>query len=281
MIFNFYKSVSQTNNAMVCDYLRCLILVRALHEVASVKSLLPIFLFSIFLNDSYANDQRYEWILEQYENKETSEYDAIHDHGIGQIDGEQYLAIIANRTSPKKEEFRPVILIFKRNLKDNITIAQVDLQYDNVLAYSVEIKNNSIYLMHTNAHHGIFDERYQFKKVEQSFRMVGADVQSSQLGCYADGEFSPGCDTRDVWSGNSYNFLTSTTICWQEMIPLDNQQRSDEARDRYKKWHQPKRGVKHQMKFPPINLPLLDGFDFFQPFLPKSCGFDYQNRLLN
>jgi hypothetical protein len=254
---------------------------RILREVASMKSLLSILLFAITLNDSYANDQRYDWILEQYENKESSGSDAIHDYKTGQIDGEQYLAIIANRTSPKEEDFHPFILIFKGNLKDHTAIAQEDLQYDNVVAYSVEIKENSIYLMHTNAHHGVFDERYQFKKINQSFRMVGAETQSSQLGCYASGEFSPGCDTYDVWSGNSYNFLTSTTICWQETIPLENQQRSKEARDRYQKWHQPKRGVRHQMKFTQMNLPLLEGFDFFEPFLPNSCSFDHKNRLIN
>lgn len=246
-----------------------------------MKSLLSILLFAIILNDSYANDQQYDWILEQYENKEPSESDAIHGYKTGQIGDEQYLAIIANQTSPKKEDFRPMILIFKRNLKDYITIAQVDLQYDNVVAYHVEIKENSIYLMHANAHHGVFDERYQFKKINQSFRMVGAETQSSQLGCYASGEFSPGCDTYDVWSGNSYNFLTSTTICWQETIPLENQQRSKEERDRYQKWHQPKRGVRHQMKFTQMNLPLLDGFDFFESSLPKSCYFDHQNKLIN
>ena len=108
--------------------------------------------------------------------------------------------------------------------------------------------------------------------------MIGAEHQSQQLGCYA-GDESPSCSEREVWSGASYNFLTSSAICWQQTINQRHERKIKETSRRHEKWLQPKNGVSHQMTFRPINLPLLDGFDFFEFSLPKACYFDHKNKL--
>jgi hypothetical protein len=239
-----------------------------------MKQLLPLLLLACLSNSLYANDNPYDWVLEQYRNNETSEITA---HANGRIDGEEYIAIIAGRTSPTNNG-GPVILVFKKTPNGPTIIATIDLQGDYAAGYSVTIRNDSIYLEHWVGHHGWHGGRYQFKQTDHKFRMIGADRQSQQLGCYA-GDESPRCSDREVWSGTSYNFLMSSAICWQETIGQRNERKIKEASRRSEEWLPPKNGVRHQMTFRPINLPLLDGFDFLDFSLPKTCYFDHKNKL--
>ncbi len=239
-----------------------------------MKYLSPLLLLACFSNSLYANAKTYEWVLEQYGNNETSEIEA---RANGQIDGEEYIAIIARRTSPTNND-GPVVLVFKNTPNRLAIIARIDLQGDHVAGYSVTIKNNSIYLEHWVGHHGWHGTRYQFKQTNHKFKMIGAEHQSQQLGCYA-GDESPSCSEREVWSGTSYNFLTSSAICWQQTINQRHERKIKEASRRFGKWFQPKNGANHQMTFRPINLPLLNGFDYFGFSLPKACYFDHKNKL--
>lgn len=239
-----------------------------------MKYILPLLLLACFSNNVHANDKSYDWVLEQYDNNEASEIEA---HANGQIDGEEYIAIIARRTSPTNND-GPVVLIFKKTTNRPAIIAKIDLQGDYAPGYSVTIRKDSIYLEHWVGHHGWHGRRYQFKQTDHKFRMIGAENQSQQLGCYA-GDESPNCNEREVWSGTSYNFLTSSAICWQETINQRNEGKIKEASRRSEKWLRPKNGVSHQMTFSPMNLPLLDGFDFFEFSLPTACYFDHKNKL--
>ncbi|MGV8992175.1 MAG: hypothetical protein ACOH1Q_12320 [Thiobacillus sp.] len=239
-----------------------------------MKLLFPLILLAVLSNSLYANDKSYDWVLEQYDNNETAEIAA---HANGKIDGAEYIAIIAERTSPTNYD-GPVVLIFKKTQNRPAIVAQIDLQGDYSRGYSVTIKNDSIYLEHGVAHHGLHDGRYQFRQTNHKFRMIGAERQSWQLGCYA-GDESPSCNEREVWSGTSYNFLKSSAICWQLTINGHNKKKIKEASRRYEKWLQPKNGVSHQMTFRSNNLPLLDGFNLLEFSLPNACYFDHKNKL--
>ncbi|HLF95625.1 MAG TPA: hypothetical protein VI457_00635 [Methylococcaceae bacterium] len=239
-----------------------------------MKYLLRFILFVCVSNSLSANDRSYDWVLEQYGNNETSEIEA---HANGEIGGVKYIAIIARRTSPANND-GPAVLVFKKTANRPTIIAKIDLQGDYAAGYSVAIRNGSIYLEHWVGHHGWHGRRYQFKQTDHGFRMIGAEHQSQQLGCYA-GDDSPTCSEREVWSGASYNFPMASAICWQETINQRRERRIKEMSRRSEKWLQPKSGVRHQMTFRPINPPSLDGFDFLEFSLPKACYFDHKNRL--
>lgn len=239
-----------------------------------MKSILPFLLLACLSDAWCASDTPYDWVLQQYSNKDPSEIAAQTE---GRIDGAQYVAIIARRTSPTSSD-GPVILIFRGPLDRPAVVATIDLQGDYAGGYSVAMKNDSIYLEHWVGHHGWHGGRYQFKQVDNAFRLIGAEYQAQQLGCYA-GDESPKCSTREVWSGASYNFLTSSAICWQQTISLRNERSISEAGRRSERWLQPKGGVRHQMPFRPINRPSLDGFNFLAFSLPNACYFDHKNKL--
>jgi hypothetical protein len=107
--------------------------------------------------------------------------------------------------------------------------------------------------------------------------MIGAESQSQALGCYA-GDESPSCNKYEVMAGTSYNFLTSSAICWRETFNAIQQEKFKKAQRRFDKWLPPNNGVRHKMAFQPVNLPLLDGFDIYGP-LPKTCYFDHKNKV--
>lgn len=234
---------------------------------------LPLLLLFCFSSSLYANVTSYEWVLEQYGNNQTSEIEA---RAAGQIEGDDYIAIIARRTSATSND-GPVILVFKNTQNRLAIVAKIDLQGDHAIGYGVTIENNSIYIEHWVGHHGWHGKRYQFKKIKNKFKMVGAERQFQKLGCYA-GDESPSCSEREVWSGASFNFLTSSAICWQQTINQRDIRKSKDALPRFGKWVQPKNGVRYQMTFRPVYLPLLDGLDFLEFSLPKACYIDHKNK---
>ena len=243
--------------------------------ICSMKSTLKILFLALscLINFAYAESPEYRLIIEYYGLNQ----DDILGYSAGIIDGEYYLALNANKLFPK-EESTPNVYLLTINKGEPRLVVKMDLQLNDSFGYSLNIMNNSLYVRQSVAHHGWHDERFQFKRVNQEFRLVGIEQQSIALGCYAGDESSSSCDKYEVWSGNSYNLLTSNTICWKENLP--NQQKSKAASDRYKKWLQPKKGMRYQMKFSQVNLPLLDGFDFFEFSSPQSCYFDSKNRLI-
>lgn len=241
---------------------------------SSIQSSLKVLLLilSCAVNAAYADSKEYASIVAQY----ALEKDDIFGHSEGRIDGEYFLALTANRLSPK-EGINPSIYFLTINKGKPRLVTKIDLQGDYVSAYSVNITNNSIYLEHSVGHHGWHGGRYQFKKINQKFKLIGFNSQSFALGCYAGDDASPSCNTYEVWSGNSHNLLTSNTVCWKEK--LVTRQQNKMAWDRYEKWLQPQKGMRYQLKVSQIDLPLLDGFDLSKS-LPGSCYFDSKNRLV-
>jgi hypothetical protein len=223
---------------------------------------------------AYASDNTYSWVLKQYASKNISDISA---HTDGQIRGVRYIAIIANRTSPAQDvDPTAKILIFRKDKEALSIIAAIDLQDDNINGYSVTIKNDSFYLEQWFLHNGSSGMRYQFKKINNIFKMIGFDAQSQTLGCYVGLE-SDNCDEYEFISGNSYNFLTSSSICWQ--MKSHNKRELEEASQSLQKFVRPKQIVSHQMKFKPVSLPLLNGFKFSNFVLPSACFYDVKNRL--
>ena len=146
-----------------------------------------------------------------------------------------------------------------------------------------EIKNNSIFLMTTYCHHGCYYKQYQFKKISRRFKLVGVELLGTTLFYNFAGidnylalcERKVNCDF-GVAYGNSYNYLTSTSICWLDITPVEMTE-SETKPDRVNQY-QP-RGVQHKMLFKKTPLKPLDGFDTNTYSPPKSCDFDYRKKL--
>lgn len=224
--------------------------------------------------NSHAGDQRYSWVLEQYTKNDTSEIKA---HASGQIDGNRYITLLVDRVAPD-EDYDPIILVFKESGISFIAVAKISLQGDDTDGYAVSIRNNSIYIESWTAHHGVFGIRYQFKQIDNEFKMIGAEIQSRQSGCYEGGEVAR-CAEGEFWSGTSYDFLTSSAICWQKVVDDRNKGEMEEESRRSEAFLRPKVGVSHKMSFDRINPPLLDKFDLFEFSFPEACYYDVKNRL--
>ena len=243
--------------------------------ICSMKSTLKILFLALscLINFAYAESSEYRSVIEYYGLNQ----DDVLSYSEGIIDGEYYLALNANKLFPKEESY-PNVYLITINKDEPRLVVKMDLQLNDSFGFSLNIINNSIYVQQSVAHHGWHDTRFQFKKVSHEFRLVGIEQQSMTLACYAGDASFPSCEKYEVWSGNSYNLMTSNTICWKENLLF--MQKSNIATDRYKKWLQPKKGIRHQMKFSKIKLPSLDGFNFYEFTSPKSCYFDSKNKLI-
>jgi hypothetical protein len=218
----------------------------------------------------FADGKNYEWVPKQY--SDAGEEAEIIELANGQIDGEEYIALLSRISADHNE----TMFVFKKTRNRHTLIAKIKNFY--TIQNRVDIKNNSIYLESGTVYHGTYDTRYQFRRIGNKFKMIGAEYQAQHLLCDS-GEESCHYDG-SVWSGDSYNFLTSSAICWQELIFDLGGQKYAEVNDRYQKWLPSKNAVSHQMKFRPIKLPLLDGFDLDLDFeLPATCYFDNRNKL--
>lgn len=210
---------------------------------------------------AYAKDTSYEWVLEKYDSKEES---VIVSSAVGQIDGKQFLAVIT------RQDLGALLTVFRRDSARYVGIAQT--KYMNGFPShisTVAVANNSLFLKTGDCHHGCYHDRYQFKNIDQLFRLVGVEFQKNTLSCYYYGTNAPPqCEKYDVRSGNSYNLLASTSICWLETI---------QSTRKVPKSYQP-RGEQRKMILPQITLPSLDGLDLDNLSLPK-CDIDFKKRL--
>jgi hypothetical protein len=258
--------------------------------ILAMKNLLLLLLLAISLGTSCAENVSYDWLIAQY--KKDMENDSITEYAEGRIDGEEYVVITVSRSSPTVE-YEPMILVFRKTADRFEAIAKIDLQGDHSWEYGATIKNNSLFLEYWHAHHGWHGIRYQFKQINGKFRLIGGESRSMTLldnyagdegsedesmntGDDIDDDYSP---PDEVWSGISYNFRTSSALCYQEIVNSRNKKKYNEARRRFENWLLPKEGKRHQMKFCQIDLPLLDGFDFLDFSSPKSCYFDHKSEL--
>lgn len=233
-------------------------------------------LFSIALLPGSANadDKIFKWILRQYEAKNPT---VIDSQVGGQINGEEFIAIVARDVDPEmdvdtsgKEQY---LGLFKQSQDKLVGVALARLAHVGDQNHPrVEIGNNSIFLSTSHCHHGCGDTRYQFKNVGQQLKLVGIESQGETWCSYHDDKNAPADCNYSVRSGNSYNLLSSTTICWSEIEP-EGQLPSNPP-----KQYQP-RGVQHKMTFSKMVLPLLDGFNLDKFLLPKSCYLDSNKRV--
>ena len=231
----------------------------------AIKIIFLIFFFTI--NFAYAESTEYRYIIEYYGLKK----DNVLGASEGTIDGQYYLALSANKLFPEEESNQNLYIVTLIKNQPHL-VMKIDLQLNDSFGFSLKINNNSIYIQRSVAHHGWYDERFQFKKINQEFKLVGIEQQSLRLGCYAGDDTSPECEKYEMWYGNSYNLMTYDTICWSKK--LFTTQESNEVHSRYEKWLQPKSGMRHHMKFSKMTLPLLYNFNFYEFEAPKSCYFD-------
>lgn len=242
---------------------------------------LPLLLLACSPNVWPADSDGHDWVLEQYANKSPE----ITQIAKGKIDGEEYIVIMANRTSPDSES-GPVTLMFKKTPDRPAFVAQLDFPYN--ADHDVYIKNNSIYIKYGTAHNGVYNKRYQFKQIEHKFRMVGIESQSIAMLCSIHDDQD--CD--DAWFGTSYNLLASSAICWKttstsfedcghdKKCEARMDKKFEERKRKFENFLYPKNRVSHRMRFRPVKkLPLLDEFDFYSFETPAACYFDHENKL--
>ena len=206
-----------------------------------------------------ADDSSYEWVLEKYNSKQES---AIVSSAVGQIDGEQFLAIITRHDLGER------LTVFRRDSTRYVGIAQT--KYMNGFpsyVSTVAVADDSLILESGYCHHGCYDYRYRFKNIDKAIRLVGVDSQNETLSCnYYGTNAPPQCEEYITRSGNSYNLLASTTICWLETVPLSK---------KVFRSYQP-RGEQRKIALQQITLLSLEGFDLDNVSLPKSCNIDFK-----
>lgn len=216
---------------------------------------------------AYADEKYFDWVLERFEAKDEA---AIASYSVGQMNGEQHLAIIARREDPQ-------LVVFKGSPSGYTGVAQT---FSLPLDSSLKIRKNSIFLETSFCHHGCTSERYQFKYVDGVLRLIGVESQRDTNGCYYDEKnMSSNCEKHEVRSGNSYNLVALSSICWLETTYVDDEAGTNRTPHKVPELFQPG-GVKHKMALQRIDLPRLEGFDLYNRFsLPKSCYFDYSRKL--
>ncbi len=243
------------------------------------------FLVVIFLSGSiYADDKIYEWMLKQYEAKNETIIDNQVDVN---IDGEPHFVIVARDVDAERDADtstdKQYLGVFKKIQGKFVSVALARLTDVGYQEYPIaEIKNNAIFLMTTYCHHGCYYKRYQFKKINQRLKLVGFELLSTTLFYDFAGidNYLALCEHKEancnfgVAYGNSYNYLTSTSICWLDITPMTEAEAKPDRVNQY----QP-RGVQHKMLFKKTPLKLLDGFDTNTYSPPKSCNFDYRKKL--
>lgn len=237
---------------------------------------------ALLSGSAYADNKIYEWVLKQYEAKNVT---VIDSQVVGLIDGEVHLAVVARDVDAErdidtsgKEQY---LGVFKQSQGKSIGIALVRLEsVGSGYGYGVEIKNGSIFLTSTYCHHGYHINRYQFKNIGKQLKLVGVEsLFGTTFAEYAGLEnYLAYCadrsDCGSIESGNSYNFISSTSICWLEIFS------ENKLPPKRQNPYQP-RGVQQKMSFKKkvLQLQLLDGFYIEKFSFPKSCYFDYKKRL--
>ena len=228
-----------------------------------------------------ADDKIFKWILKQYEAKNVT---VIDSQVGGLIDEEAFIAVVARDVDPELDidtsGKKQYLGLFKQSQDKLVGVALARLAHVGDQNHPrVEIKNNSIFITTTYCHHGCTSVRYQFNSVGKQFKLVGVEYLSgTTFAEYAGIENylaycaeKPDCDL-DVASGRSYNFLSSTSVCWLQTASLSKPSPAPQSP------YQP-RGVQHKMPFKKVDLRLLDGFDIETFSLPKSCYFDFRKKL--
>lgn len=238
-------------------------------------SIISSILITLFVLNAMAEPQ-YDWLLR--DSKKT-EKDIAYETGY--IDGQQYIARIINGIN-SEEKVNEVIFISTLNHKRHEFIAVIDLQGDYAEAYKVKIKNNSIYITHGTAHHGVYFSRYQFKKRGKIFQLVGIESQSITLSGYGVSEQErnkPDYKTLEMWAGESINILTSEAECWLQAYPIGDKQ-GKIASARFAKILPATKGVRKTVRFKPVKSFSLNNFDFYNDNLNNwfTCYFDHNMK---
>lgn len=232
---------------------------------------------AFFIWTSTAIGQEYDWIIPKLT-------EAIKDAdkqsvAKGQIEGQDYLAIQMDAGNQTAEGFKPV-LVFAR-IRKNSSYEPFDVwELPSLLGLSVAIRNDSIYVRHDTAHHGVYFSTYQFKLRSGSFQLVGIENQSITPAAYAGI-----MKNRELWQGTSANLLTAKAIVWAQSFDMDNPRE-------YRKWElalqkhnnglpatEGKREKVTIRPIPPVELRQFDPYTFHEDFLCHA--FDHNLRFHN
>lgn len=243
-------------------------------------------LFAQSTKTEHATADEYDWLIEGV--KESPDAGASMTQGI--INGEKYVSILSFRTKKDSTDYNPTIVILVSRNGKYERVAEVNLQQDNINAYTTSIKNNSIFIRNDTAHHGVYSSQYQFKKINDSFYLVGLEYQSMTPSIYSVSEEesnAPDYQEVEIWSGSSVNFFTSIMECWQQTFNVVTDEKSPDwkeyqsAHARFNKGQRATKGVTRQVSLPKRKLVPLDGFNLYpyDDFYDSSlCYFDYKNR---
>ena len=235
---------------------------------------LALIALAFFTWSSVATGQEYDWIIPKLT-------EAVKDAdkqfiAKGQIEGKRYLALKMDAGDQIASDFKPVLVF--AHIRQNGSYEPFDVwQLPSLLELSVEIKNDSIYVRHDTAHHGVYFSTYQFKLRGGSFQLVGIENQSITPAAYAGI-----MKNRELWHGTSANLITEKAIVWAQSFDMDKPKE-------YKKWELALK--KHNKGLPategkrkqvtirpitPVKLRQFDPYTFNQDFLCHA--FDHNLR---
>jgi hypothetical protein len=225
-----------------------------------MKVCLWIVLIFMLPVSSFAGDDSSGVISARFDDKNDSMVGAKE----GEIDGERFHITISQRDGWS------MLAVFRRDAGRYVSVGKMKLPPSPPSLVTVTISKNSIFVEASFCHHGCTDTRYQFKKVESLFRLIGIESQNETWCSYYDTNAPSDCNY-SVRSGDSFNLLSSTAVCWAEDVA------EGRGPEKTQKQYQP-RGVQHRMTFSRVDPPLLDGFSPDDLILPKSCYFDSNGR---
>ncbi|WP_417067093.1 hypothetical protein [Niveibacterium terrae] len=216
---------------------------------------------TVLLWSNIATAQEYDWAIAKIpSHKEINDWNPV----VGKIDGQQYLAIQLDTADKGQGDFRPV-LVFARIKEGGTYEPLAAWRIENLnLDLTVEIKNNSIYVRHDTAHHGVHSSTYQFKRRAETFQLVGIerDSTTNDYNEKTQRQFS-------VRSRESLNLITAKAI-------ISTQRTEMFATRENKKFAQKTVPVS---ELPPIQLKQFDPYNFNGDLLCHH--FDDNLRLIN
>ncbi len=217
---------------------------------------------------------QYDWVIQKLP-KSLEEVDTA-TFTVGTIGEQKYLAIHMNIGAETQDGFKPA-LVFARIRKDKTYDPFEVIELPNLLDLSVQIKNESIYIRHDTAHHGIYSSTYQFKFQNGGFQLVGMERQSMT---------SSGTEKNiDLWAGQSVNLLTSEAIYWAQAFDMDKPKERTEWEKALRRHAQGLPSTKGKTRTVKLRLGSRWDLEHFDPYnfdLKFLCHyFDHNLRFQN
>lgn len=220
---------------------------------------------------------KYDWVIQKMP-KNLADVDKS-TYVVGVIGKQEYLAIHMNVGDESQDVFKPV-LVFARVMANSTYEPFKVFELENSSDFSIQFKNESIYIRHDTAHHGVYFTKFQFKLTNGIFLLVGLEDQSITPSHYAGIE-----KNIELWEGVSANFTTSEATYWGQAFDMDRPQEWREwelALKLHAQGLSSSKGKKRKVKLRPGGNWDFNNFDLYNFKTDFLCHyFDYDLRFKN